>query len=870
MKKVLSLVLVLAMVLSSMSFAFAGTFEDVADTDYSKAVDTLTALGVVTGYEDGTYRPDKTITRAEMAKLMVVTLGYGDLVAGSKSNFTDTQGHWADPYVALAAGKGMVVGTGNGKFDPDRTVTYDEVYTMLVRGLGYTDTCNELKGMTWPTNFKVKAAELGITKDVEMTTTGADRGGVAQAIFNALEATLVTVDTDGNVTNILDRSKNGVELLSRIADLDEDYVVSEELLDSNNKNYAGNMVDLAPYMFQSLKVYLNDDDEVVFVKGSNSLVYEGEIDDVETVSGDTTISVENANGKIKKVTLDSIVDTAAIGFEVFENGKIKDNSIDYKDLLDTETIKIVAMDDKDLLTAADDDGKIDEDEIQGIVTTLRTRVVRVEKAYVEGKDSIDGIDLPLDSDDEVDFANLNVSGDAEELGDIKVDDIVVVYAAEDNDVVNLVVTRNEVEGKVTKVTDKNTVSVDGTSYDLSSKNLVGDWALELGDEGVFYLDQFGDIADYDGESVGPTDYAVVIGAGDGDVTTRFGTSVDVYPELKLATQDGEEIVYELEVDLDSTTGEVESSVEITSTTGTEYDLFAGPITAGVGVLDVDTLFASGTNFLIKYSLNADGRIDEIELEYDVNAYTTSGSGLDDVDLDKDELADGVVVFDAGDDFAVVDIDVLDTEFEAYAVENKNGDFEVLVVRSGEVDEATSTIFAYLNKVTRAYNEDGKKVNVYTVYVDGVKKDIFADDDAADILTYNYAINFDYNGNVIDETDVDVVTATVAGVTTHKPTQVIGVSATATAINASKGRIEINVGGSVTFDADSNGTTDSDETFRNDWYSLSDHATVVVVDPTTSTPNGVDKIADLYDIDENDAFKVFFNADGEIDLIVVTK
>ncbi len=856
MKKVLSLVLVLAMVLSSMSFAFAGAFEDVADTDYAKAVETLTALGVVTGYEDGTYRPDKTITRAEMAKLMVITLGYGDLVAGSKSNFTDTQGHWADAYIALAAGKGIVVGTGDGKFAPDRTVSYDEVYTMLVRGLGYTDNCNELKGMTWPTNFKVKAAELGITKNVAMSTTGADRGGVAQAIYNALEATLVTVDTDGNVKYIVDKNDNGKELLSRIADLDEDYVVTEELLDVNNKNYAGNMVDLAPYMFQSLKVYLNDDDEVVFVKGSNSLVYEGEIDDVETVSGDTTISVEDANGKIKKVTLDSIADTDTISFQVFENGKVKDNSIDYKDLLDTETIKIVAMDDNDLLKAADDDGKIDEDEIQGIVTTLRTRVVRIEKAYVEGKDSIDGIDLPLDSDDEVDFANLKVTGDAEELSDIKVDDIVVVYAAEDNDVVNLVVTRNEVEGKVTKVTDKNTVSVDGTSYDLSSKSLVGDWALELGDEGVFYLDQFGDIADYDGESVGPTDYAVVIGAGDGEVKDRFGISVDTYPELKLATQEGEEIVYELEIELDSTTGDVDGSVEITPISGAEYDLFTGKYNAA-DAIDVDTLFAPTTNYLVKYSLNKDGRIDEIELVKDVAAYKVSSANLNDIDLDKDELADGVILFDAGDDFAVVDTDALGTEFEAYAIENKNGDIEVLVVKSGEVDDATNVIFAYLNKVTREYNESGKKVNSYTVYVDGQKKEILADDDSKNIATYNYAISFDYTGNVIDESDVKY--------------SVTGLAATATAINASKGRIELDLGGSVTFDADADGSiVTADETFTDGWYSLSDHGTVVVVDPTTSTPNGVDKIADLYDIDEDDTFKVFLNADGEIDLIVITK
>ena len=199
MKKVLSLVLAIAMVLSSMSFAFGATFNDIADTDYQKAIETLEALGVITGYDDGTYRPEKTITRAETAKLMVQLLGYGDVVSGQKSNFSDTQGHWADEWIAIAAGRGIVVGTGNGKFNPEGLVTYDQVLTMLVRGLGYTDTCNELKNMTWPTNFKVKAAELNITKSVDMTAVQADRGGVAQAMFNALEQQLVKINSDGDV-----------------------------------------------------------------------------------------------------------------------------------------------------------------------------------------------------------------------------------------------------------------------------------------------------------------------------------------------------------------------------------------------------------------------------------------------------------------------------------------------------------------------------------------------------------------------------------------------------------------------------------------------------------------------------------------------
>jgi hypothetical protein len=842
MKKVLSLVLVIAMVLSSFSFAFAANFEDV-EGDYEDAINTLVALGVVTGYEDGTFRPERVVTRAEMAKLIVEILGYGDLVAGSKSNFADTQGHWADPWIALAAGRGLVIGTGDGNFTPDRTVSYDEAITMIVRALGYSDNSNELAGMTWPTNFKVKAAELGLTKNVALNAAGADRGGVAQLLYNALEAELVTVNTDGDIV------PSEKELLSRLAELDENYNVTPEKIDPDNKNYAGNLVDLAPYMFQNLKVYLNDDDEVVYVKGSNSLVVEGKFDDVNG----SVLTIEESNGKTKNVDFDDsdlLLATPANRVKasfIYRNGSINESDVDLDDFDDFETIKVVVNDGKTI--GGNGNGKIDSNEIIGVVVTERTKLVRIEKVYVDGKDSINGIDLPVDSDGEVDLAKITVKGDAEELEDIEVDDIVVAYASEDETAITLVVTRNSVEGRVTKVTDADTVSVNGTSYDLASKNLVGDGVLDLGDEGVFYLDQFGDIADYDGEGVGPSDYAVVLAAANGDVTERFGLSVDTYPEVKLATQDGEEIVYELDIKLKSN-GDVDSSVEITPITGAAYDLFTGNYESGDD-LDVSPAFVANNNYLIKYSLNSAGRIDEIEIVANVTAYA-GGTGTNNVDKDKDEIAEDVIVFDAGDDFAVVDVDALNTKFKAYAVENRSGDIEVLVVNKGEVESATTVIFAYLNKVTQTYNDADKRVNAYTVYVDGEKKEIEADDyKKLSVGTYNYVISFDYAGDVIDDSDVK--------------TGLTGVVATATAITAGRGRIQLDVGGTVGFDADSNGTVHAtDEQFSDGWYTLSEHGTVVVL----KTTGAVDKVVDLYDIDKGDVLEVFFNADGEIDLIVI--
>ena len=100
MKKVLSLVLALSLVLGTFAFTpvFAASFDDVAGEACEDAVNVLTELGVVTGYEDGTYKPENIVTRAEMAVLVVNALGLEDYVTSTAtSSFTDMSGYgWAE------------------------------------------------------------------------------------------------------------------------------------------------------------------------------------------------------------------------------------------------------------------------------------------------------------------------------------------------------------------------------------------------------------------------------------------------------------------------------------------------------------------------------------------------------------------------------------------------------------------------------------------------------------------------------------------------------------------------------------------------------------------------------------------------------
>ena len=121
MKKVLSLVLALTLVLGSFGFAFAAPASDVKGTDYEDAVIRLTALNVLTGYPDGTFKPDNTITRAEFAAAVMRELGLEASAQVSKGTtaFTDVPAeHWASGYVNLASKLGYINGMGDGTFAP--------------------------------------------------------------------------------------------------------------------------------------------------------------------------------------------------------------------------------------------------------------------------------------------------------------------------------------------------------------------------------------------------------------------------------------------------------------------------------------------------------------------------------------------------------------------------------------------------------------------------------------------------------------------------------------------------------------------------------------------------------------------------------
>lgn len=201
LKKVIALVAVFAMMVTSV--AFAQSYSDVKEDDnYYEAIEMLSKLNILTGDDkdgDGVmdFRPNDTITRAEVAAVICRIQDLNNL-SQTTTPFTDVpSSHWASGYVAQAAGQGIINGYGDGNFGPEDDVTYEQAVKMFVETLGYTPFVNANGG--YPTGHLTAAQRYGVVDGVVGASAGAKatRGQIAQMAFNAID------------TPIMDRSSYG-------------------------------------------------------------------------------------------------------------------------------------------------------------------------------------------------------------------------------------------------------------------------------------------------------------------------------------------------------------------------------------------------------------------------------------------------------------------------------------------------------------------------------------------------------------------------------------------------------------------------------------------------------------------------------------
>ena len=201
MKKLLAMVLALVMTLSLAVSANAFKDDTKISDDYAEAVAVLNGMGVFKGYEDGSFKPEGNITRAEVATI-IYRIYTADVAKNDKSGlyatynkFSDMAGaSWAAGYIGYCANAALVKGYPDGTFKPSGKVTGYEVLAMILRAVGY-DKNNEFSGADWALHVAQTAQQLGVLDNVDKATdlnAPASRELVAELLFQGIQKDQVT------------------------------------------------------------------------------------------------------------------------------------------------------------------------------------------------------------------------------------------------------------------------------------------------------------------------------------------------------------------------------------------------------------------------------------------------------------------------------------------------------------------------------------------------------------------------------------------------------------------------------------------------------------------------------------------------------
>ena len=308
LKRALSTALASAMVLG-LTVAGAGAagyqdFTDASEIQHTEAVSMITELGILAGLPDGSFGPTQNIDRASFARLVCVVMNGGKepVLGNITTSFTDTQGNWAEAYIAYCVDRGIIAGRGDGTFGPSDSVTGSEAALMLLVALGYNSANEGIGGATWQTTTDVLANRAGLYENLENinTSQALTRDQAAQMIYNVLNAETVTYSYTHNpngTTTVLNRT--GKTMLEDVFDAIrvEGIVVANEYANLSSTAAHGAALDAGKTRIDVTN-YGSDADQNVFNDGTYSVSTGADV-----LGKSVVLYVKNDSGNASRATV---------------------------------------------------------------------------------------------------------------------------------------------------------------------------------------------------------------------------------------------------------------------------------------------------------------------------------------------------------------------------------------------------------------------------------------------------------------------------------------------------------------------------------------------------------------------------------------
>ncbi|GEM_PF-2108626 len=588
MKKVLSFILVLSMVLGSFGMAFAApATSDIAGHLNEKAILRLNKLGIVKGDDRG-FAPDSNITRAEFAVLVVRALGLEGSanVAKGETQFTDvtmTNGYdWATGAINVATRLGHIQGYGNGKFGPGDNIKYEDAITLLVRILGYEPAAQEKGG--YPVGYLVVAEQdIDMTDHVKGSTgEAATRGAVFQLLDNSLTKPLMIQTGFGTEKKYVVSGQKGTDTVKQTILTDklgievrEGIVTANHRVDSklkanqikiDDKKYdVAEDIDVDAILGLEVSAW-EDKDEVLFR-------YEVETEEDEVLYG--TVKTNELDKKVVKVevTNKENKNEKFAWSEVSKANETKDAVV----YVNNEKIDIEDEEDvKDLLVNSY--GRFVLNEYKEVAFAylfnfedvgVATKVEKDEIEFINLKDA-DKDAIELDKAEEVFVFNTDFT--KAELKDIEAGTAVFNWVDEDDNF--FIVIKNEtVEGtleavRVSSKENSDRITVDGKNISLVSKNAM--FSDDKGDGYKLWDNEVEDLVDEKVTVILDLTGKVLALTTDVNVTSSTVYGVATYittgrnPVLTVYTNEGKEVDYKFAERDDATIGKLNEKVNTSS------------------------------------------------------------------------------------------------------------------------------------------------------------------------------------------------------------------------------------------------------------------------------------------------------------------